>query len=165
MDRWHDHGGVDDRDEGDRPAEQDEFSRSLLAAAKEYGLSPTTVQRHEVALRRHVPTEDPVLVVALALPVTKPASGDVVLLITENRIVATHETRFLRRIRAYLDADVMSLEKVTWSADPRAAVMELAFRSDGIRHRFLIQLPDRHTVWRTDAVFGRLFLRPLRMAL
>src|SRR5690606_35762238 len=116
------------------------------------------------ALRRYIGGDAPVLLAASAVLADKPWKGEVVLTLTHQRLLVTQEGRFLHRVRPYVCAAVPDLVNVTWSADPRAVIMELAFTVDGRRHRFLIQVPDRHQVWRLDAVFGQLFLQPLQFA-
>jgi len=142
----------------------DEFSRTLLPAAAESGIPITTVSRHTRVLRRNVAETDSVHVAARAILADRPWQGDLVLMITDTRLVATRETRLLRRIRPYVDASVPGLKNVTWKADPRRSAIELAFTVKNTRHRFLMDVPDRHQVWRLDAVFGRLFLQPLQLA-
>ncbi|MGH3714666.1 MAG: hypothetical protein ACRDT4_14580 [Micromonosporaceae bacterium] len=142
----------------------DEFSRTLLPAAAESGLSLTTLSRHAPVLRRNVADTDPVLVVSRAVRADRPGHGEFVLLVSQARVVATRETRILRRIKPHLDAGVPSLVNVTWVPDPRGSMVELAFTLASTRHRFLITAPDRHQVWRLDALFGQTFLQPLQLA-
>ncbi|MGH3738645.1 MAG: hypothetical protein ACRDT6_24030 [Micromonosporaceae bacterium] len=141
----------------------DEFSRTLLPAAAESGLSLTTLSRHTPVLRRNVPDDDPVQMAARAVRAERPGSGEHVVMLTGSRVVATRETRVLRRIKPHLDVAVASLVNVTWVPDPRGSAVELAFTVGQTRHRFLINAPDRHQVWRLDAVFGQTFLEPLQL--
>ncbi|MGH3659245.1 MAG: hypothetical protein ACRDUA_21565 [Micromonosporaceae bacterium] len=142
----------------------DDFSRTLLPAAAESGLPVTTVSRHLPILRRHLADAGPVLVAARAVLGDRPWQGEVVVATTEKQLLVTRESRFLHRVGPHVAGAVPALVNVTWSADPRSAVMELAFTVKDHRHRFLIQAPDRHQVWRMDAMFGQIFLQPLQMA-
>jgi hypothetical protein len=142
----------------------DEFSRTLLPAAAESGIPLTTVSRHMPVLRRGIAETDTVLVAARAILSDRPWYGDLMLMITESRLVVTREKKLLRRIKPYVDASVPGVKNVTWKADPRQSEIELAFTLGNTRHRFLMDVPDRHQVWRLDAVFGRLFLQPLQLA-
>ncbi|MQA24769.1 MAG: hypothetical protein GEU94_04715 [Micromonosporaceae bacterium] len=136
----------------------------MLPAAAESELPVTTVSRHAPVLRRNVPDRDPVLIVARCVRAERPWQGEFILMITRERLVITQETRMLSRIRPHLDAPIGSLANVAWSADPRRSAMELAFTIDTGRHRFIIQAPHRHQVWRLDAMFGRIFQQPLQLA-
>ncbi|MGH3648148.1 MAG: hypothetical protein ACRDTM_13365 [Micromonosporaceae bacterium] len=142
----------------------DELSRTLLPAAAESGLSLTTLSRHTPVLRRNIADSDSVQVAARAVRADRPGHGEYVLMITQSRVVVTRETRLLRRIKPFLDAAVLSLVNVTWVPDPRGSAVDLAFTLGQTRHRFLINVPDRHQVWRFDAVFGQTFLQPLQLA-
>jgi hypothetical protein len=77
---------------------------------------------------------------------------------TRTRLVVTHESHVLRRIRLHLDAPVTELGDAWWRADPRQITTELAVTAaDGIRERFQLRARHPKALWQLDALFGYVF--------
>lgn len=136
----------------------DVFSRTFLPAAAEAGISIPTVSRHMPILRRCVETDEPTVLVTRCLRPEQAMTGDFLLLLTNRRLVVTHETRVLRRLSLHLNANLRHLDNVTWSPDLRQSAVELAATAvDGVRERFLMRLLDPHQVWHVDALLKQVF--------
>jgi hypothetical protein len=121
----------------------DMFARTFLPAAADAGLSMPAISRHIVIFRRCVGTANPVLAVARCVRADRPLAGPHVLVLTPHRLVVTHESRVVHRIRLHLDAALADLSAISWTADPRRDALEfVATALDGARERFWI--PARH---------------------
>src|SRR5687768_2410623 len=104
----------------------DVFSRSFLPAAAEAGVAVPTVTRHLPVFRQCVEPDDAAVLVTRCLRPDRPTKGEFMLLLTQRRLVVTSETRFLHRLRLYLNTGLRHLHNVTWSPDPRLSSVELA---------------------------------------
>jgi len=134
------------------------FSRTFLAAATAAGLTQPAIARHLPLYRRCLGTTDPVLLVSRCLRPDRPWVGEHLLALTRNRLVVTHESRVLRRIRLHLDAPITELTGARWTADARQVITEFTVTAnDGVRERF--QLRSRHlkALSQLDAIFGYVF--------
>jgi hypothetical protein len=121
----------------------DLFARTFLPAAADAGLSISAISRHIVIFRRCVGAANPVLAVARCVRADRPLAGPHVLVLSPQRLVVTHESRVVHRIRLHLDAALADLSAISWAADPRRGVLEfVATAVDGVRERFWI--PARH---------------------
>jgi hypothetical protein len=108
--------------------------------------------------RRCVEADDPTVLVTRCLRPDRTMTGDYLLLLTHRRLVVTHESRVLRRLRLHLNADLRHLSNVTWNPGLRQPAVELAATAvDGVRERFLMRLPDPHQVWHVDALLKHVF--------
>src|SRR4051794_39415850 len=96
----------------------DVFYRTFLPAAAEAGVPLPAVSRHLPIVRRCVDADDTTVLV-------NRCAGDVLLVLTRRRLVVTRESRFLRRLRLHLNADLRHLSNVTWTPD----LLERVFRS------------------------------------
>ena len=136
----------------------DVFPRTFLPAAAEAGVSISTVSRHMPILRRCVEPDDAAVLVARCVSPEHPMAGEFILLLTYRRFVVTHETRVLRRLRLYLNANVRHLSDVTWNPDLRQSVIEIAATAvDGVRERLLMRLGDPEQVWHFDGLLKHVF--------
>ncbi|MDG4762809.1 hypothetical protein O7632_01560 [Solwaraspora sp. WMMD406] len=137
----------------------DVFSRTFLPAAAETSVPISTTSRHMPVFRRCVsPNERTVLVARCQRP-EQHMQGDYLLLLTKRRLVVTHETLLLRRLRLHLNSELRHLDHVTWTADPRSAIVELAVTAiDGVRERFMIKLGDREHAAHVEALLSYAFL-------
>jgi hypothetical protein len=121
----------------------DLFARTFLPAAADAGLSMPTISRHIVIFRRCVGAANPVLTVVRCVRADRPLAGPHVLVLSPQRLVVTHESRVVHRIRLHLDAALSELSAISWTSDPRRGALELVATSvDGVRERFWI--PARH---------------------
>jgi hypothetical protein len=118
----------------------DLFARTFLPAAADAGLSMPAISRHIVIFRRCVGAANPVLSVVRCVRADRPLAGPHVLVLSPQRLVVTHESRVVHRIRLHLDAALAELSAISWTADPRRGALELvATGLDGVRERFWIQ--------------------------
>lgn len=136
----------------------DVFSRTFLPATAEAALPIPTVSRHMPAIRRCVEPEDATIFITRCLRPERPLHGEHLLLLTQRRLIVTCATRFLRRIRLYLSADLQDLTNVDWEPDRRMAAVELAITTTyGARERFWIKLGDPTRVRHLDAMLSHVF--------
>jgi hypothetical protein len=136
----------------------DVFSRTYLPAAAEAGLAIPTVSRHMPVLRRCIEPADATVLTARCLRPDRPLQGEFLLVLTYRRMVVTQETRMLRRLRLYLNAELRHLNDVTWTLDTRLGAIELAATAvDGVRERFWIRLAGADRVWHVDALLSHVF--------
>ncbi|WP_305787329.1 hypothetical protein [Symbioplanes lichenis] len=136
----------------------DVFSRTFLPAAAEAGVAIPTVSRHLPVFRRCVEPDDTTVLVTRCANPDRPFAGDFILLLTPRRLVVTHETRMLRRLRLHLNAHLRHLSDVTWSPDSRQTALEVAATAiDGVRERFRVRVPEPDRVWHFDALFKQVF--------
>jgi hypothetical protein len=143
----------------------DVFSRTFLPAAAEAGVAIPTVSRHLPVFRRCVAADDTTALVARCIRQDRPAQGEYLLLLTYRRLVVTHQSRLLRRLRLHLNTELGHLVNVTWNPDQRLSAVELAATAvDGVRERFWVRAADPKQVWQLDAVFGHVFMRTVRTA-
>ena len=91
----------------------DVFSRTFLPAAAEAGVAIATVSRHMPILRRCVEPDDSTVLVTRCSNPDRPMSGEFLLLLTYRRLVITHETRVLHRLRLHLNANLRHLSDVS----------------------------------------------------
>jgi hypothetical protein len=136
----------------------DVFSYTFLSAAAQTGLAVPTVGRHMPVFRHCVEPDDPAVLVARCVRPHRPLQGEFVLLLTSRRLVVTHESRMLRRLRLHLNTDLGHLLNVTWTPEPRLSAVELAATAvDGVRERFWIKLDHPKQIGHLDALLGRAF--------
>ncbi|MDG4822039.1 hypothetical protein O7635_09260 [Asanoa sp. WMMD1127] len=136
----------------------DVFSRTFLPAAAEAGVAIPTVSRHMPVLRRCVAADDAAALVARCTRADRPAQGEYLMLLTYRRLVVTHESRVLHRLRLHLNTELGHLGNVTWNPDPRLSAVELAATAvDGVRERFWIQVGHPKQVWHLDALLSHVF--------
>jgi hypothetical protein len=134
------------------------FARTFLPAAADAGLPMPTISRHIVIFRRCVGPANPVLAVVRCIRAERPLAGPHVLVLTPQRLVVTHESRVVHRIRLHMDAALADLSAISWTADSRRGVLDFVATSvDGVRERFWI--PARHptSVAALEATLGYLF--------
>jgi len=138
--------------------DMDVFSRTFLPAAAEAGVAIPTVSRHMPVFRRCVAADDTAAVVARCTRADRPAQGEYLLLLTYRRLVVTHESRMLHRLRLHLNTELGHLGNVTWNPDPRLSAVELAATAvDGVRERFWIRVGHAKQVWHLDALLSHVF--------
>ena len=136
----------------------DVFTRTFLPAAAEAGVVASTVGRHLPIFRRCVESDDATVLVSRCGRPASSTQGEFLLLLTYRRLVVTQETRVLRRLRLHLNTDLRHLSNVTWQADSRSAVLELAVTAvDGVRERFRIKVDHPRQVWHLDASLTNVF--------
>jgi hypothetical protein len=139
----------------------DVFSRTFLPAAAEAGVGIPTVSRHMPVLRRCVESDDTTVLVSRCVRPEAPLAGEFILLLTYRRLVVTHETKVLHRLRLHLNADLRHLSNVTWTPDVSHAVIEVAATAvDGVRERFRLRLTDPDAVWHFDTLLDHVFRAP-----
>lgn len=136
----------------------DVFSRTFLPAAAEAGVALPTVSRHLPIFRRCVEPDDTTVLITRCVNPDRPYAGDYLLLLTQRRLIVTHETRWLRRLRLHLNADLRHLSDVSWNPDLRRSAVEVgATAVDGVRERFRVRVPEPERVWHFDALFNQVF--------
>jgi hypothetical protein len=136
----------------------DVFSRTFLPAAAEAGVAMPTISRHMSVFRRCVAADDATALVARCLRPESPMKGEYMLLLTYKRLVVTHESRVLHRLRLHLNTEIGHLGNVTWNPDPRLSAVELAATAvDGVRERFWIRVGQPKQVWHLDALLSHVF--------
>ncbi len=134
------------------------FVRTFLAGAGHAGIAQPVITRHLALYRRCLGAADPVLVVSRCLRPDRPWAGEHLLALTRHRLVITHESRVLRRIRLHLDAPIEELTDAWWSADPQQNSAEFAVTAaDGVRERFQLRARHPEGLWQLDATFGYVF--------
>jgi hypothetical protein len=140
----------------------DVFSRTFLPAAAEAGVAIPTVSRHIPVFRHCVEADDATVLVTRCSRPTRPVRGEFLLLLTQRRLVVTHESRLMHRLNLHLNVELRHLSNVTWNADARMAGVELAVTViDGVRERFWIRAGHPKQVGRLDALLSYVF-RPRR---
>ena len=102
----------------------DLFARTFLPAAADAGLSMPTISRHIGIFRRCVGQNTPVLAVAHCVRADRPLAGPHVLVLSTHRLVVTHESRVVHRIRLHLDTALAEMSGISWTADPRRGALE-----------------------------------------
>ncbi|GGK94102.1 hypothetical protein [Mangrovihabitans endophyticus] len=108
--------------------------------------------------RRCVDPDDHTVLVALCTQVDRPLSGDHLLLLTSRRLVVTQESRVLRRLRLYLNANLRHLSGVMWNPDVRSSTMEFAATAvDGVRERFRMRAVEPEHVWHVNTLLTQTF--------
>jgi hypothetical protein len=143
----------------------DVFSRTFLPAAAEAGVPIPTVSRHMPVFRRCVESDDTTVLVSRCYRPDAPMSGEFMLLLTYRRLVVTHETKVLHRLRLHLNANLRHLSNVTWSPDLGRSAMEVAATAvDGVRERFRLRLGEPEAVWRSDSLLQHVFRSTARSA-
>ena len=136
----------------------DLFARTFLPAAADAGLSITTISRHIAIFRRCVGPNTPVLAVVRCVRADRPLAGPHVLVLSSQKLVVTHESRVVHRIRLHLDAALAELSAISWTADPRHGALEfVATALDGVRERFWIQPRHPRSVAVLEATLGYVF--------
>ena len=135
----------------------DAFARTFLPAAADAGLDMPTISRHLPVFRRCLGA-DPVLLVTRCTRADRPLAGEYLLVLTRNRLVVTHESRLVHKLRLHLDAPIHELAHVRWAPDPLQTSVQLAATAiDGIRERFVIKVRHPELVWHLDETFGFVF--------
>ena len=136
----------------------DVFSRTFLPAAAEAGVTIPTVSRHMPVFRRCVEPDDTTVLVSRCYRPDAPMSGEFMLLLTYRRLVVTHETKVLHRLRLHLNANLRHLSNVTWNPDLGRSALEVAATAvDGVRERFRLRLGEPEAVWRSDSLLQHVF--------
>jgi hypothetical protein len=136
----------------------DVFSRTFLPAAAEAGVAIPTVSRHLPIVRRCVEPDDSTVLVTRCVNPDRPMSGEFLMVLTYRRLVITHETRVLRRLRLHLNANLRHLSNVTWSPDLRQSAMDVSATAvDGVREKFRMRVSEPDRVWHFDALFKHVF--------
>jgi hypothetical protein len=134
------------------------FARTFLPAAADAGLSMPTISRHIVIFRRCIGATNPVLAVARCVRADRPLAGPHLLVLSPHRLVVTHESRVVHRIRLHLDAPLDELSAISWTPDPRRGALEfVATAIDGARERFWIQARHPRSTAVLEATLGRVF--------
>jgi hypothetical protein len=137
----------------------DLFARTFLPAAADAGLDMPTISRHIPVFRRCLGADAVQLVTRCTRP-DRSLGGDYLLTLTRHRLVVTHESRVVHRLRLHLDAPIHELADVSWVPDPTRTAMELSATAiDGIRERFTIRLRHREASWQLESTFARIFGR------
>ena len=86
-------------------------------------------------------------------------------MLSRHRLVVTHESRLVHKLRLHLDAPIHELADVRWTPDPLLTSVELAATAiDGIRERFTIKVRHPQLVWHLDETFAQLFRPSLASA-
>ena len=135
----------------------DAFARTFLPAAADAGLDMPTISRHLPVFRRCLGA-DPVLLVTRCTRADRPLAGEYLLVLTRNRLVVTHESRLVHKLRLHLDAPIHELAHVRWAPDLLQTSVQLAATAiDGIRERFTIKVRHPDAVWHLDETFGYVF--------
>jgi hypothetical protein len=137
----------------------DLFARTFLPAATDAGLDMPTISRHLPVFRRCLGV-DAVLLVSRCNRADRPLAGEHVFALTRHRLVVTHESRVIRRIRLHLDAPIQELSDVSWTPQPGLTGIELAATAiDGIHERFTIRARHQGAVRQLEDAFGYVFGR------
>src|SRR5437016_13980043 len=117
----------------------DLFARTFLPAAADAGLDMPAISRHIPVFHRCL-GGDSVLLVARCTRADRPFAGEHVLALSRHRLVVTHESRVVHRLRLHLDAPIHELADVAWAPDAGLTSVELAATAiHGIRARFTIR--------------------------
>lgn len=136
----------------------DVFSRTFLPAASEAGVAIPTLNKHLPVFRRCVSPDDPTVLVARCVRPDRPLRGELVLLLTQHRLVVTREAGVLRRLKLHLNTELRHLHNISWSPDPRLSAIELAATAvDGVRERFWIRAGHPRHVGHLDALLSHVF--------
>jgi hypothetical protein len=145
----------------------DLFSRTMLAASAEAGLTTITLSRHVPLLRRGARPDDQVTLLTPCVGSDGLASGDHLLMLTSKRLVVTRQSRLLGRLRLCLDAPLAAIGRLRWSADPGGPGVEIVFNvaegcGVGMQGRWHFWMPAGHSkrMWRIDALLAHAFRRP-----
>jgi hypothetical protein len=135
----------------------DLFARTFLPAAADAKLDLPTIKRHLPVFRRCLGSGSVLLVTRCTRP-DRPLAGDHILALSRHRLVVTHESRVVHRMRLHLDAPIHELAEVVWAPDPAANSIELAATAiDGIRERFTVKARHPQVVWYLNDTFGYVF--------
>jgi hypothetical protein len=133
------------------------FARTFAAAASHAGLTQPAIARHFLLYRRCLDGADPVLLVSRCLRNERPWTGEHLLALTRTRLVVTHDSRVLRRIRLHLDAAVADLDDVRWIGDQEGCTVQLAVTAQGERDRFRLRVRDARALWQLEATLSYVF--------
>jgi hypothetical protein len=138
----------------------DQFERTFLPVSAKAGIEITRVSRHIPMLRRCIAPDDSAVLVARCTRVDRPLRGEHLMVATQRRLVITHDSPILRRMRLHLNSPLAELSDVQWLLDARLTAIEFAATaSDGVRERFLIKAVRPRDLWRIEASFVELFRR------
>src|SRR5689334_5037790 len=136
----------------------DLFARTFLPAAADAGLPVPAISRHMMIFRRCVGAASPVLTVARCVRADRPLAGPHLLVLSPLRLVVTHESRVVHRIRLHLDAALTELSAISWTFDARRGALEfVATAFDGTRERFWIQARHPKTIAALEATLRHVF--------
>ncbi len=131
------------------------FVRTCLSATGAAGGCLPTIGRHIMIFRRCIGAGNPVLAVVRCVRADRPLAGPHVLVISPQRLVVTHESRVVHRIRLHLDAALAELSAISWTTDPGRGGLEfVATVMDGVRERFWIQARHPKSVAVVEATLG-----------
>jgi hypothetical protein len=135
----------------------DLFARTFLPAATDAGLDMPTISRHLRVFQRCLGA-DSVLLVSRCTRADRPLAGEHILVLSRHRLVVTHESRVVRKLRLHLDAPIHELAEVTWTPSPLLTSVELAATAiDRVHERFTIKVRHPELVWHLDETFGYVF--------
>ena len=135
----------------------DLFARTFLLAATDAGLDMPQISRHLPLFRRCL-GGDSILLVSRCTRADRPLAGEHILMLSPNRLVVTHETRLVHKLRLHLDAPIHELADVRWTPDPQLTSVELSATAiDGIRERFTLKVRHPARIWELDETFGYVF--------
>lgn len=138
----------------------DQFSRTLLPAAAEAGLSTVMTARHAPLLRSSVGRGGTVLLVARCRHLDRPAHCDLLLALTPRRLVLTEETRLFARMRRCLNLPLSDLRAAHWQSHSRPHVADLTLYTHATSHHLRVHLAhagqaEQVTTLLTHAVRGQ----------
>lgn len=138
----------------------DQFSRTLLPAAAEAGLSTVTVARHAPLIRRSVGRGDTVLLVARCHHLGRTTHHDLLLALTPRRMVVTEETRLFGRVRRCLNLPLSDLRAAHWQSQDRPNLADLALYTHATSYHLRVRLAhagqaEQITALLTHAVRGQ----------
>lgn len=119
----------------------DRFGFSLLPAATRAGLDATTISRHVPLFRRDVGRQDVTLAIAQCTEPNRYIQNDLVLLLTQQRLVVTRRTRLLDRVRPHLSAGLDELTDVRWQPRSRQWLIDLTFVLHGRPRQLWVHAP------------------------
>jgi hypothetical protein len=133
------------------------FARTFAAAASHAGLTQPAIARHFPLYRRCLAGTDPVLLVSRCLLPEQPWTGEHLLALTRSRLVVTHESRVLRRIRLHLDTAVTDLDNARWTADSAGCIVQLTVAAGDDLHRFQLRVRNARAQWQLEATLSYVF--------
>jgi hypothetical protein len=135
----------------------DVFSRTFLPLAAQAGIPIPVLSRHMPVFRRYVDPDEPTMLVSRCARAERPMGRRYIVMLTKRHLVVTRETPLLRRPKVYLEADVSTLEGVTWTTDLAGAAVDFAVSTAAKRERFSIRALYPRQMWRLEAALGQVF--------
>lgn len=136
----------------------DQFERTFLPISAQAGVEIAKVSRHIAMLRRCITATESTAFVARCTRLDRPLRGEHLMVGTHRRLVVTHDSPVLHRLRLHLNSPLTDLSQVSWAPDRRLTAIELAATaSDGVRERFLIKVTHPRQIWHLESTFVELF--------